>query len=396
MSTTSPPRPKRKQVSRNSALSAFNALPVPVCAVDSAGDLLLFNNACEQLTGLASTDVLGKPMVDTLVPAAWQPMVAARLSELDPRGLGIGWQAPWRGADGRLHRLEWVTTRVQPETDEAALVCIGRSVQGDAPDDASRIARDIEFAQLMQMRALGDMTTALAHELSQPLSATVSYLQGSIRLMRLSSAFPTELIGQLENAAAQARRASAIVRHIHRFARHDKPLRRRVELSRLIHDVVTLVAVEVGSEAVAISLDLTDDLPDVTAEPIAIEHVILNLLHNSIEAMAGMRQANTAIPQSTDTTTPTHQISVQTRLSHANAIEVAVEDNGPGIPAEVAQHLFEPFVTAKPGGIGLGLAICRTIIRDHGGDLWLERGTEPGARFVFSLPVWSSSFDDVR
>lgn len=382
------PRAKRQPVSCGSASRVLRALPVPVCAVDAAGKVVLFNDACERLTGLASGQILGKSMVDSLVPLAWRPMVAARLAEPDRLALGDSWEAPWQGADGRLHLLEWVATRLpDDEASPAALLCIGRQLGGKASDTASRIARDTAFAQLMQLRTLGDMTTALAHELSQPLSATLTYLQGSIRLLRSSGSMPTNLVEHLEEAAAQAHRAGTIVQHIRRITRRHKPARRQVDLDRLLQGVVKWVAVEARSDAVMISLNLAADLPHVTVEPIAIEQVILNLLHNSIEAMTGAPPDGTAIPPATGATVAPSRIAVTTRFSQAGAVEVVVEDNGPGIPAQLAQQLFEPFVSAKPDGIGLGLTICRAIIRDHGGDLWLDHAAGPGARFVFTLPV---------
>lgn len=369
-----------------------STLPLLICAVDASGRLVLFNEACERLTGRTRAAVIGKPMVDTLVPAVWQPIVSARLASRDPNALRQPWEAPWHAHDGHPRYLEWVSTPLPATgTDAGSVLCVGHDLRERVPRESSQSARDIELAQLMRVRTLGDMTTALAHELSQPLSATLAYIQGSQRLLRAAGNIPPDILDHMEKAAQQARRAGDIVRHIRRFARREKPARRQVDLGSLVRDAVQLLVAETMSHSIAVSFDLPADLPQVTIEPVAIEQVILNLLHNSVEAL------NSQVPGdgAADLVAEPQHIHIAARLARPGVIHVTVSDNGPGIPDHVAGTLFEPFVTGKPGGVGLGLAICRTIVREHGGDLWLERDAEPGATFVFSLPTRESAIDDI-
>ncbi len=246
--------------------------------------------------------------------------------------------------------------------------------------------------QLRRIRALGEMTAALAHELTQPLAATLAYIQGSLRLIRAATPASPEVIEGLEMAAKQARQASDLVHHIRRFARHDPLARSLVNIPILGREVAELLASELQTHHVTLTVCLPDDLPEIPAEAIALKQVMLNLLHNSIEALADHPVTSkdiriTGSVKSAGTAESSRIVESTGALEGDAVLRITVSDNGPGFPPALIDRLFLPLPTPKPNGLGLGLAICRTIIREHGGDLWLAASSPSGAAFAFEIPI---------
>lgn len=343
-----------------------------------------YEQACADLLGRSLRDVFGEAGHAAIRYLVARALAGERVSftgSLPDRHLGERFASvtfiPHRNAAGEIIGCFSIVENVGDlRQHEAALPTVSALTPGRTPEQEN------ESARLMRVRTLGDMTAALAHEITQPLSATLAYIQGSLRLMRADERISPDLIDHMEKAAAQARRVGDIIGHIRRFVRRDKPTRSDVDIADAIHRTVALVAGDAEAEHISLSLDIAPDLPTVAIERIALEQVILNLLHNSIEALAG-------------TPATERRICIATSQPRPDAIEVSVSDNGPGLAANVEDRLFQPFVTTKPGGVGLGLAICLTIVREHGGDLWLEHRGETGTTFSFLLPTGEGPADDV-
>ena len=238
--------------------------------------------------------------------------------------------------------------------------------------DARLLGLQAELFHAARLGAAGRMAAALAHELNQPLTATASSLGAARRLLaggELDLPTTQEVIAE---AADQARRAGQIVRRLRDFVA-------RGETEKRFEDVITIV-----EEAAALSLVGADALgvttcfgfdPNVSAafvDPIQIQQVLVNLTRNAIEAMAGR---------------PERRLALETALTGDGMIEIAVTDTGPGLPADVADRLFEPFVSTKRNGMGLGLSICRSIVDAHGGRLWHEANPGGGTVFRFTIAV---------
>lgn len=222
---------------------------------------------------------------------------------------------------------------------------------------------------------MGEMASTLAHELNQPLSAIASYNTGCLNRLRTGSLEPEELRVALTKLGVQAQRAGHIIRRVHDFVRKSEPQVVGCALNAVIEDTVGFLEFDAKSRGVALKVTLAPENPQVTADRILIEQVVLNLARNGIEAMA-------------------HTPPRQRRLSIAVAVDgdqvvVSVADNGSGVPPEVAENLFQPFFTTKDEGMGMGLNICRSIIEVHQGRLWFEPHDGGGAVFRFSLPTRS-------
>lgn len=231
-------------------------------------------------------------------------------------------------------------------------------------------------AHLQRTLSMGEMATTIAHELNQPLTAIVNYSRGAIRRLRSGQGTVEQVIDSLEAASSEAERAAQIIRNIRNFLRKQPTRQERRNLNKVVQGVFayTYIQGELRRQAIRSSVALAEGLPPVEIVPIQIEQVILNLARNAIEAMAG-------------TAGREKEFAVVTRRGDGNSVEVAVSDTGPGLPPSEVGDVFDPFVTTKRDGLGMGLAITRSIVDAHGGRIWIERSSALGTTFVFSLPA---------
>lgn len=221
--------------------------------------------------------------------------------------------------------------------------------------------------------AMGEMASSLAHELNQPLSAIASYTTGCQNKIQAGRATFPELADVLGKMAAQSQRAGRIIRQVHDFVRKREPKREWCALAEVVDDSVTLFEPQAKKSGVRVERYIQGGLPEVEADPTMLEQVMLNLLRNATEAMTG---------------TPITQRRVTVTVARdEDRLTVRVADRGTGVPPEVAERLFTPFFTTKVEGMGMGLAICRSIIEFHQGRLSVENDPTGGAAFLFTLPI---------
>jgi two-component system sensor kinase FixL len=232
-----------------------------------------------------------------------------------------------------------------------------------------------ELVHISRLTAMGEMASTLAHELNQPLSAIANYLKGSRRLVGekddLASA---RLRGALDKAADQALRAGEIIRRLRDFVSRGETEMTVESLNKLVEEASALALVGAKQHGVRVRFDLSPTADLVFADKVQVQQVLLNLMRNAIEAMA---EAGSPRRELTVSTSPTNDGEV---------VETIVSDTGPGITPQVAAQLFQPFVTTKRHGMGVGLSISRTIIEAHGGELHLRPNPGGGAIFRFTLP----------
>ena len=245
-----------------------------------------------------------------------------------------------------------------------------------------------ELLHVSRLSAAGEMAAVLAHELNQPLTAAASAVQAARRT--LASASPEGFDGQppevreaMDLAVEQARRAGQIVRRLRDFVARGEADPRLESLPRLVEEAAALALVGAGERGVAVALRVEPGLPPVLADRIQIEQVLFNLMRNALEAMDDGEPA-----AGSGRDAPRHrELVLSAELAGPGEVEIAVADTGPGLAPEVAGRLFEPFVSTKPEGMGVGLSICRSIVEAHGGRLWAEPNPEGGTVFRFTLPA---------
>jgi two-component system sensor histidine kinase DctS len=220
---------------------------------------------------------------------------------------------------------------------------------------------------------MGEMASALAHELNQPLSAIASYATGCLNRLRAGDTAPGELTPALEKLGRQAQRAGHIIRRVHGFARKSEPRMEPCDVAAILEDCRELMHPDAARRGVRIAVDPVPDLPRIDADAIQIGQVLLNLARNGMEAMAQTPKDRRLL-----------RMSAQ---AEDGSVLFSVTDRGPGIPPDVAAQLFTPFFTTKEEGMGMGLNICRSIVEHHRGRLWFETPPEGGCIFHFLLPA---------
>ncbi len=230
------------------------------------------------------------------------------------------------------------------------------------------------LAQVGRMSVLGEMSAGIAHEINQPLTAISVYADSGMRL--LAAGKLERLPDVLEKLAAQARRAGGVIERVQRLARRQVPARETADCNALLAEVCKIIEKDANMRNIELTLDLQASLPKVYCDAIQIQQVMLNLLRNSLDAISQNAQSSGG------------EITVATQcLNQGVEVEILVCDNGPGIAAELTDALFEPFASAKPKGIGMGLPISRAIIEAHDGELRFANNVDAGATFCFTLPT---------
>lgn len=231
-----------------------------------------------------------------------------------------------------------------------------------------------EFTRAARLNVVGEMASALAHELGQPLSSCLNYLEGLILRLAAGTADEADVAAALASARRQAEQAGEIVKRVRNYVRRHRPERSLVNVNEIIGNVVSFLRFEATSHDADMHLALAPHLPAVFVDRVEIEQVVLNLLKNAIDAVS-------AVPKRR------RVVSIATRARGNRLVECLVSDNGCGVSADSLNRVFEPYVTTKSDGLGLGLSICRTIIKSHEGTLKGMHNRPHGAKFSFTLPA---------
>ncbi len=255
---------------------------------------------------------------------------------------------------------------------EFALRVFGSAIERKQAEAASRLAQE-ELALTQRRSIMAELIGSLAHELNQPLGAIMSNLGGLARLLSRVNTDRALALQAINNAMEDTKRASEIMRRVRSMFKGNQTQKIELDLGDLVNDVVRLVTREAVERDVAIHLDVQRLLPKVTGDHILLQQCILNLLMNALDACDGKSDHK--------------RITIGVARENSDAIALTVSDNGPGIDQGVARRLFEPFVTTKANGMGLGLLVTRSIVEQHGGKISCESNPDGGATFSFTLPA---------
>jgi C4-dicarboxylate-specific signal transduction histidine kinase len=231
-----------------------------------------------------------------------------------------------------------------------------------------------ELAHASRVATIGALTSSIAHEINQPLAAIVTDAGASLRWLRRPSPELAEAESALERVVRDGQRAAAIVGQARNFLAKGCRRSEPIDLPETIREAVVLVERDLQDQRVALRLHLPPDLPRVVADRVQVQQVMINLLMNAAQAMAS-------------TPEPMRELMVRAYPQAIGHILVEVQDCGSGIAPELLPRLFEPFQTTRPGGMGLGLAICRSTVEAHGGRLWAISDLGRGSTFRFTLPT---------
>ncbi len=359
--------------------SILNTAVDGIIVIDEQARIMIFNRACERMFGFAAEEVVGRNVAMLMPPehaADHDAYVEGYMRTGHRRIIGIGREVRARHRDGTLFPID-LSVGEAPTPDGRQFVGILRDLT--SRKDAERRLNELQadLIRLARVSALDEMGSALAHELNQPLTAIMLYLQAvgrefaRAKEMGHTAEADARADAILEKARREAHRAGSIIQRIRSLVEKRAPERKEVELNTIVDDAVDLTII--GQDRnVTIVRDYQAGLPTLRIDPVQIQQVVVNLVRNAYEAVKGRRGG---------------RIVVSTSQDDRHAL-VAIEDSGPGIPREVLTDLFQAFKTGKRSGMGLGLAISRTIAQNHGGDLSVDPGGEGrGARFVVRLPL---------
>jgi two-component system sensor kinase FixL len=363
-------------VEREARLSSIlDTGPDAIVTIDEAGTIESFSSAAVRLFGYSETDVIGQN-VKILMPSPYRDEHDGYLARYRKTGekriIGVGRVVVGQRRDGSTFPLElsvgeaWVGKR--------------RLFTGFIRDITERQGTEqrlqdlqAELLHVSRLSAMGQMASALAHELNQPLTAIMNYVKAASRTMSAIDGPQVEKAREwMEKATAQTARAGQIIRHLREFIEKRESSRTYENINKVVEEAVALGLVGSADTNVKVHLDLDPATAPVLIDKVQIQQVLINLIRNAVEAM-----------QVVDV----RELTIQTSTTRDGFVEIAVSDTGPGLSEEVASRLFQPFVTTKEKGMGIGLTICQSIVEAHNGRLWATPNKDGGVEFRFCLPI---------
>ena len=362
--------------------SILETIPDAMIVIDERGTILSFSAAAEKMFGYSEREIVGEN-VSSLMPSPDRERHDSYLERYMRTGerkiIGIGRITTARHRNGNTFPIDLHIGEARIGND--------RVFTGFIRDLTERQETELrvhdlqsELAHVSRVTAMGTLATSIAHELNQPLTAIANYVETARDLLQEPDSEKVEIVREaLAECATQSVRAGQIVRRLRDFISRGESDRRIESLSRLLNEASALALVGAGERGVEVQVRLDPNADKVLVDRIQVQQVLLNLMRNAIEAMAE---------------SPVRRLRILSRGQSEGEVRVTIEDSGPGLPAEVAERLFEPFVSTKSKGMGLGLSICHTIIHGHGGRIWAEPSKLGGTAFHFTLIDASGEEED--
>jgi two-component system sensor kinase FixL len=357
----------------------LESAPDAIVIVDERGKILLANRRTEQIFGYEPRDLTGAS-VEKLVPLRFrdlhrkhrqeytaQPRIRPMTSALELHALR---------SDGSEFPVEISLSPI--ETPEGLIVaCAVRDVTQRVRAQRLLKQRQDELAHVMRLTTAGEMATGLAHELNQPLYSIANYARGCVHRLESSSLSESEMRDVAEEIAKEAARAAEIIRRLRQMVQKCESVPAAIDLNRTVREACALYQADLKRAATRLEMHLEDSLSPVRADEVQLQQVVINLLKNAVEAMR-------------DTPLAERVVQVATGYDESQYAYVRVSDAGCGIAAEDLERVFDAFHTTSAQGMGMGLAISRTIIQSLGGRIWASNNAESGATFLLTIPLTSN------
>jgi two-component system sensor kinase FixL len=362
--------------------SILETVPDAMIVIDERGLILSFSAAAERMFGFSELELLGEN-ISTLMPSPDRERHDGYLERYletgERRIIGIGRITTARRRDGSVFPIDLHIGEARAGTEK---VFTGFIRDLTEPQATQRRLHDLqgELAHVARVTAMGTLATALAHELNQPLTAIANYVETARDLLSTPDPATLEVVREaLGECATQSVRAGQIVRRLRDYISRGELERRPESLKRLIEESSALAMIGASERGVEIEVRLDATVDEVLVDRIQIQQVILNLVRNAFEAMEESE---------------VRRVRISSCREKAGCVCVTIADSGPGLPPDVAEQLFQPFNSTKSRGMGLGLSICHTIIRGHGGRIWADASVFGGTAFHFTLVDASGEQDE--
>lgn len=354
--------------------SILATVPLAMIVIDEAGIIQSFSTAAERQFGWTAQDVIGSN-IKMLMPNPYRDAHDGYLQRYMTTGerriIGIGRMVVGERKDGSTFPMELAV---------GEMISRGhRYFTGFVRDlterqETERRLQDVqgELVHMGRLTALGEMASALAHELNQPLTAAANFMKGSQMLLEREPLDKPRLREMIGASVDQVLRGGQIIRRLREFVARGEAERRIESLPKLLEEAGALAMVGARESGIRLRFKIAAKVDMVLADKVQVQQVALNLIRNAIEAMAESER---------------RELVVGATPKPGNMVEVYVSDTGHGLKPEVAENLFQPFVTTKSQGMGVGLSVCRTIIEAHGGRIWADPNPGGGTVFHFTLPA---------
>ncbi|MDE5455984.1 PAS domain S-box protein [Bradyrhizobium sp. CSA112] len=355
--------------------SILDTIPDAMIVINEHGIMQFFSSAAERQFGYTESEAIGRN-ISELMPepdrGRHDGYIARYLKTGERRIIGIGRIVTGMRKDGTTFPMHLTIGEMQ-SGGKPYFTGFVRDLTEQQQTQARLQELQSELVHVSRLSAMGEMASALAHELNQPLSAISNYMKGSRRLLAGSTdANAPKIEAALDRAAEQAIRAGDIIRRLRNFVGRDASEKRVESLSKMVEEAGALGLTGAREQGVFLRFNLDPSCDLVLADRVQIQQVLVNLFRNALEAMAP--------------STHRELIASNTRAAD-DMIEIAVSDTGAGFAGDALANLFQPFFTTKETGMGVGLSISRTIIETHGGRMWAETNKSGGATFRFTLPA---------
>jgi two-component system, LuxR family, sensor kinase FixL len=362
--------------------SILDTVPDAMIVIDERGIMQSFSSAAERLFGFGSFEVIGKN-IKILMPSPYREnhdgYIERYLRTGERRIIGIGRVVVGERKDGSTFPMELAVGEMR-SSNQRFFTGFIRDLTERQQTEARLQELQSELVHVSRLTAMGEMASALAHELNQPLSAIANYMKGSRRLLEGSAdEKAARLRDALDKAAEQALRAGQIIRRLRDFVARGESERRVESVKKLVEEASALALVGAKDQGVRVKFQFDPTVDLVLADKVQIQQVLLNLLRNAVEAMEGSQK---------------RELVVSTASGKDGIVTIGVADTGSGIAPEVMSQLFQPFVTNKRHGMGVGLSISRTIVEAHGGQIEVE--PNPGGGTIFRFTLRAVTQEDIR
>ena len=361
----------------------FDANIIGIFVWDVEGRILEANEAFLRIVQYDREDLLaGRVCWSDLTPAEWREDTARRVTEVMTTGTAQPREKEYFRKDGSRVPVLVGGATISEEQDEgiAFVVDVGERKQAEAEArEIDRRYRDMqmELAHANRVATMGQLTASIAHEVKQPIAATVSNAQAALRWLTREPPDLEEVREALAHIVQDGKRAGDVVGRIRDLIKKAPPREDRFDINAAIREVIGLSRSEALKTRVTVRTELAGGLPLICGDRVQLQQVMLNLIINAIEAMSNMDEGP-------------RELLISTAKAEAGDVRVAVRDSGTGLAPAAFERLFEAFYTTKPSGLGLGLSICRSIVEAHGGRLWASANARRGATFQFTLPIDSA------
>ena len=346
-----------------------------VVCIDENGAILLANPATTRIFGYEPAELVGKPLTVLMPESLRKAHNHGFMRYLTTSQRHINWQGTELTGlrkDGQEFPVEISFGEVTADGHRLFTGFIRDISERKQTEElrASLQTTQLELARVARLTTMGELTASIAHEVNQPLTAVTNNGSACLRLLANGTLDPEVLKRVLQEIVADATRASAVIARIRAFIKKTPTEMSELDINDVIHEVLALAGHELQKNQVSVDCQLTGTLPRVRADRVQLQQVLLNLVMNGVEAMTGVQPRT---------------LSVQSRIDESGHVLVAVCDSGTGLGSET-DSLFLPFFTTKTDGMGMGLPISRSIIENHGGQLWASANSPHGAVFSFTLP----------